>query len=121
MNEIHMISAQIEISNALTEKRIKKIIDKEVKFYDDSYFVKRTDPKIVVYYSGHALPKYLVLSQREVIYYDDYIMGHFAKSIENQMSVLKNVKEDKVIWGVNFYIDACHSGSCLDSCKKWVL
>jgi hypothetical protein len=105
----------------LNEKKLKKIVTKEIMFYDDTYFLKRTDPKLVFYYSGHAVEGMLLFSKSDQIFYDKNLLGHFAVQIEKQMTSLKNVKENKVIWSVDFYIDACHSGSCLELCKKWVI
>lgn len=103
----------------MTEKTVKNAITKEISFFDQSYFDSgRKDPKIVVYYSGHGQPNMIQLKDRQDYVTYEFIYKLFVETIDKHHKKDLDLK-DKMQWFVEFYCDACHSGSALGEAKKF--
>ena len=70
----------------------------------------------MMYYSGHGEIGLLKFSDFDEKY--EVIVQNILKYADDQTK--KTAKTDKISWFVNWYIDACHSGSAKDSTVKWV-
>ena len=96
---------------------------KEFDFFDKSYFETHNEAHINFYYTGHGKVGGIFLADFNIKY--DEAVKNILVSANDQIKKIgkpyKNYHDYyESRWYVNWYIDACHSGSCKDETEKWM-